>query len=294
MNRILLPGIGAVLVFSARPAPSQPTAIPLVFVRSVVQGDRLQVLSAKVVTSVVPPRFNSRGPLEVLALDSDNQTLAAYRRGDIRVAIGESPAGSGPQPDGHPVLVSVEVVAALRRIQVRAPVDEIVLDLDLGPTLVDACASGALAASLCETFDSDGDGCRDIVDPEPLIPESEPPTLNVTASPAALWPPNHRLVDVAMQIDVADNCDPAPAVTLISVTSSDPEAGVTPADVPPNRAPDITGADIGTSDEVVQLRAERWPQLGAPRTYTLTYRAIDRVGNEALATALVAVPRSQP
>jgi hypothetical protein len=293
MNRLLLLGIGALLVFSPRPAPSQPSAIPLVFVRSVVQGDQLQVLSAKVVTSVVPPRFNSRGPLEVLSLDSDDQTLAAYRRGDIRVAIGEG-TGSGPRPDGHPVLVSVEVVAALRRVQVRGPADEIVLDLDLGPTVVDACASGALATGLCETFDSDGDGCRDAVDPEPLTPESEPPALSVAASPESLWPANHQLVDVAIQIEVSDNCDPAPVVTLISATSSDPESGVTPADVPPNKAPDIAGADIGTSDDVVQLRAERWPQLAVPRIYTLTYRAVDRAGNEAVATALVTVPRSRP
>jgi hypothetical protein len=273
-------------------APSQPAQVPLVFVRTEVDSDRFQPLSARVVNGVVPPRFNSRGPLEVVSLDSDDRVLASYRRGDVRVAIGESPAGSGPSPDGRPVSFSVNVLEGLRRIRVLGPADQVLLDVDLGPALVDACRDGTLEASLCATFDSDGDGCRDLEDPDPLTPETELPELTVSASPDRLWPANHRLVDVKIAIEVSDNCTADPEVLFIEARSSDPEAGVTPADVAPQKAPDIVDAAIGTTDVELRLRAERWPQVAGSRVYTLTYRAADRAGNQTVATTAVVVPKT--
>jgi hypothetical protein len=68
-------------------------------------------------------------------------------------------------------------------------------------------------------------------------------------------------------------------VTLLSVTSDDPS--VTPDD--------IAGWTIGTNDTRGQLRAES-AASGRTRTYTLTYRSVDKAGNESLSTATVLVP----
>ena len=51
------------------------------------------------------------------------------------------------------------------------------------------------------------------------------PTLTVTLSPTTLWPPNHKFQNVTATITVTDNCDPHPTVTLVSITSNEPETG---------------------------------------------------------------------
>ena len=50
-----------------------------------------------------------------------------------------------------------------------------------------------------------------------------PPAFDVSVSPAILWPPNHKFVDVTATVTSRDNCDPTPTVTLVSITSNEPE-----------------------------------------------------------------------
>src|SRR5919106_1085137 len=54
------------------------------------------------------------------------------------------------------------------------------------------------------------------------------PTLEVSLTPNGLWPPNHRYVTVEATANADDDFDPTPAVTLVSVTSNEPDnaAGV--------------------------------------------------------------------
>lgn len=122
--------------------------------------------------------------------------------------------------------------------------------------------------------------------PDPCATDTMPPELAVWSSPGALWPPNHRLVDINMGVVVSDGCDASPAVTLVSVESSEPDDGLGDGDT----AGDITGAALGTDDRVVSLRAER-SGSGSGRTYTLTYRATDTAGNSQQATTQVVVPQ---
>jgi hypothetical protein len=112
--------------------------------------------------------------------------------------------------------------------------------------------------------------------------DTTPPELNVEASPATLWPPNHKLVRVLTTVSVSDDEDPSPVVKLESITCDD---GCVPAQ-------DIAGAELGTDDREFQLRAER-KGSGSGRTYSITYSATDASGNRTLAGATVAVPHDQ-
>jgi predicted extracellular nuclease len=108
------------------------------------------------------------------------------------------------------------------------------------------------------------------------------PTLEVSVSPDMLWPPNHKYVTVVATVQTTDNQDPNPAVSLVSVTSNEPDEGLGDGDMPV----DIVIVD----DTTFYLRAER-SGLGEGRVYTIVYQATDTCGNTTLASATVTVPR---
>ena len=96
-----------------------------------------------------------------------------------------------------------------------------------------------------------------------------PPTLTMTVSPTILWPPNHKFQNITATITVTDNCDPNPTVTLVSVTSNEPETGFLGNG---DKGPDIEGAAIGTDDRAFSLRSERGTGgQNTGRVYTITY-----------------------
>ena len=109
-----------------------------------------------------------------------------------------------------------------------------------------------------------------------------PPTLTVSATPAALWPPNNKLVDVAVSVAVKDDYDPQPEIKLESIISNDSAA-----------ATDIAGANFDTDDRQFTLRASRAGNNQAGRIYTVTYSATDGSGNKSTTSAIVTVPHDQ-
>jgi len=111
-----------------------------------------------------------------------------------------------------------------------------------------------------------------------------PPTLEVTVDPAMLWPVNHKYVDVVATVTAADNFDPNPTVTLVSVTSNEPDDGLGDGDTPI----DIVIVD----DYTFKLRAER-AGTGMDRIYTITYQVTDACGNSTLASVMVTVPHDK-
>jgi hypothetical protein len=119
-----------------------------------------------------------------------------------------------------------------------------------------------------------------------FVSDVTPPTLNVLLNPSELWPANHRLVPVTATITVADNAPGNPTVTLVSVSSNEPDNGLG------DNANDIQGATLGTDDRSLLLRAERAGN-GAGRVYTVTYRATDMAGNASTVSAIVTVPLNQ-
>jgi len=118
--------------------------------------------------------------------------------------------------------------------------------------------------------------------------DTEPPTIEISLSRDTLWPPNHKLVEVCATVDVGDDCDPAPVVTLVSITSDEPDNGLGDGDT----EDDIQGEDLGTDDDCFLLRSERQGG-GDGRVYTITYCVTDASGNETCATAEVVVPHDQ-
>jgi hypothetical protein len=87
-------------------------------------------------------------------------------------------------------------------------------------------------------------------------------------------------------VTATDACG-APAVTLVSVISSEPDDA--PGGGDGSTTGDVADADIGTSDLALGLRAER-AGSGPGRTYTVVYSAADRGGNTVEASANVFVP----
>jgi cysteine-rich repeat protein len=115
------------------------------------------------------------------------------------------------------------------------------------------------------------------------------PVVTVTTVPVSLWPPNHKMSDISVTVTVLDACDAQPSVVLTAANSS--ELDDAPGSTDGHTTNDIQGAEIGTADFEVQLRAER-DSTGTGRTYTLTYQATDDSGNPASSSATVAVPYS--
>ena len=120
------------------------------------------------------------------------------------------------------------------------------------------------------------------------VRDTTPPTLSVALTPNRLWPPNHKMVAVTTNVQASDTCDPNPTVTLVSITSNEPDNGLGDGDTPN----DIQNAAFGTDDRSFALRAERSGK-GTGRIYTVTYQAKDRAGKTSTATAQVVVPHDQ-
>jgi hypothetical protein len=118
-----------------------------------------------------------------------------------------------------------------------------------------------------------------------VIDEEAPVISSVTASPNRLWPPNHNMIPVVLEVDATDNCDFVDLVCQIeSVASNEPVNGLGDGDTSPDWV--ITG------DLTVNLRAER-SGAGSGRIYTITVECTDQSGNSSTDTETVTVPHDQ-
>jgi putative hemolysin len=113
--------------------------------------------------------------------------------------------------------------------------------------------------------------------------DTTPPTITkVGARPDTLWPPNHKMVPVAVTAEATDVCGPA-TCRVASVASDEPVDGLSDGDTAPDWV--ITG------DLAVSLRAER-AGGGDGRAYTITVECRDGSGNAATAPVTVRVPHN--
>ena len=126
------------------------------------------------------------------------------------------------------------------------------------------------------------------LDPDPanntrtatVMASNPPPTTSgVAASPATLWPPNHKMRNVTVAYDVSDNC--GPSACALGVTSDEPVNGTGDGDA----SPDWEVVD----DHHVRLRAERAGMLDG-RLYTIAVTCTDSAGNSSTETVAVEVP----
>jgi hypothetical protein len=108
------------------------------------------------------------------------------------------------------------------------------------------------------------------------VNDTEPPSVtNISASPASLWPPDHKLHPVTINYKVADVC--SGATCTLSVRSSDNDHN-------PNSQPDWKIIDA----HHVSLRAER-AEHGVMPVYTITITCADNAGNRTSKTSRVKV-----
>ena len=114
------------------------------------------------------------------------------------------------------------------------------------------------------------------------------PTLSVSATPMTLWPADHKMVTVTASTDLSDNSsnngNPAPGVSLVSVTSDEPDSGLGDGDV----ANDIQIVN----DHTFMLRAEHAGD-GKGRAYTITYQTSGSCGNVTTSSVTVTVPHDK-
>lgn len=114
-----------------------------------------------------------------------------------------------------------------------------------------------------------------------------------------LWPPNHKLVSlpgVLADVEVVDNCDPDPELTVLGCGSDQCD------DAPCAEHPGENGDGHTTGDcsydepaDVLTARAERAGTDPDGRNYTLTGQAVDSCGNQSGVLELfgVHVPHDQ-
>jgi len=152
------------------------------------------------------------------------------------------------------------------------------------PTKVNFCAVFPRGTNVIQITVSDGSGnvvsCESTLT---VLDRIAPLITSATATPNVLWPPNHKLVDVKLNVSVRDLCG---SVTwkILSVTSNEADNGLGDGDT----SPDWEIVD----DHCVRLRAERSGK-GAGRTYTICVQAQDAAGNRSLVRRiLVTVPKS--
>lgn len=98
-----------------------------------------------------------------------------------------------------------------------------------------------------------------------------------------LWPPNHKMVDVAVSYGATDNCDPSPRCSL-SVASNEPVNGGGDG----NTTPDWEIVDA----HHVRLRAERAGTADG-RVYSITITCTDVGGASSSQAVTVGVPHNQ-
>lgn len=115
------------------------------------------------------------------------------------------------------------------------------------------------------------------------VVDTTPPAIaGLSVSSAALWPPNHKMVDITVNYTATDAVS---AVTSsLTAISSEPDNGLGDGDTP---------SDFEVVDaHHVRLRAER-SGTGGGRIYTIKVASTDGAGNTSTATVTVRVPKNQ-
>jgi uncharacterized protein DUF642 len=127
-------------------------------------------------------------------------------------------------------------------------------------------------------------GFGSFIDKVTLVSNNPPDCSAVTASPAELWPPNHKLKLITLSGGTDPDGD-AVTITITGVHQDEPVSGTGAGDTAPD------AAAVSASNQL-QVRAERSGN-GDGRVYVISYTATDSDGNTCSGTETVAVPHSQ-
>ena len=148
------------------------------------------------------------------------------------------------------------------------------------PIGIGACAAPGLALGSHSAVLSVSDGVNAPVQSGVtlMIVDTSVPTLAPAVAPGILWPPDHRMVDVAIDAHAADN---GGTVSLsAAIVSNEPQEGLGDGDTAQDWTDPVI--DQATGRIAFRLRAERSGR-GDGRTYTVIVTATDGAGKQGLA-----------
>lgn len=139
-----------------------------------------------------------------------------------------------------------------------------------------------VAVEICGNgIDDDGDGEID----EGC--NTAPDCSSATASPAAIWPPNHKMVPVDI-IGLSDPDGDPLTVTITSIRQDEPVNTVGDGNT------DVDGTGVGTSDAMVRAERSGSPKVpGNGRVYHIGFTVDDGAGASCSGSVLVGVPHDQ-
>jgi HYR domain-containing protein len=112
-----------------------------------------------------------------------------------------------------------------------------------------------------------------------VVDTTPPHITSIVANPGVLWPPNHQMVAVTVQVGAIDLVDQSPVSHITGVTSNQPINGTGDGDAAPDW--EITGP------LTLNLRSER--AQGVVRVYTITIVTTDFSGNSTTGSVDVTV-----
>lgn len=156
---------------------------------------------------------------------------------------------------------------------------------------------------------ADGRGGVDVCDVSIEVVETMPPEVMCTTDIASLWPPNHKMREIAIRVVATDACQDPDFIFPLAITVRSDEPDNATGNGDGNTTGDVNGqdgfaapADIlsnMTWDPVAQeyvgtieLRAER-AGGGDGRKYTIDVTALDSQGNAAITSCCVVVPHDR-
>ena len=121
------------------------------------------------------------------------------------------------------------------------------------------------------------------------IVDTTQPTLAPVASQYLLWPPNHNMIDIAVDANAVDNSDVV-TLNVTDITSNEPVDGLDDGDIGPDWT-DLSLIDIDQTNGIIyfQLRRER-SGTGEGREYSVTITATDISGNTSTSVIPFIVP----
>ncbi|HYC91511.1 MAG TPA: HYR domain-containing protein [Thermoanaerobaculia bacterium] len=242
---------GAVASFIATSADETPVNC------TPASGSTFPLGTTSVTCTATNPSGTSTGSFTVLVIDTTPPVITAPSLVEVEAT---SPAGA---------LVTY-VVTAHDLVDGDVPVSCLLVSgsqFPFGPTDV-----------VCSAADSRFNG--DVIAFQVIVQDTTAPAVTqISATPGALWPPNHQMVNVTVSATLTDAVDPSPTWKIVSVSSNQPTQGTGDGDQPVDWV--ITGPTT------LQLRSER--SHGKERIYTITIETRDALGNAGTAIVVVRV-----
>jgi hypothetical protein len=147
------------------------------------------------------------------------------------------------------------------------------------PTVILSMGSNTITLTVT---DGKGGTSTDTVDV--MVADSTPPSISgIDTAPRSLFPPNHKMTPVFLDVSSSDICSPATMCKIASVNSNEPINGLGDGDTAPDW--EING------ELEVMLRAERAGK-GDGRVYTVNVQCTDSSGNSASKDVSITVAKN--